>query len=133
MINITLQLDPLLPIVSAVALRLWWLRKPPSPITHIESAAPLPQVVIPAPVVHVAIAPSPAGEVRVLVPSDVNKIAQDQHRVKILQRQPDRSWQEIGHADFTSRDNPGERILSELAAEGRAIMWPDGTIQESGS
>lgn len=87
-----------------------------------------PLVVVPAPVVSVSASPV---VVKVLVPSDVSKLSQDSHRALILHRQPDGAWHEIGHSDFESRENPGERITRELATEGRAILWPDGTMQES--
>lgn len=113
--------DPILDIAAVAAVLALWLRKP------------LP-LVIPAPVVNVATAeipPAPQPIIKVLLPSDISRVAADQHRATILHKQPNGSWQAVGHSDFESRDNPGDRIKLELATEGRAVQWPDGTIQEN--
>lgn len=119
MTNLTISFDPALVVLGAAAL---WLTLRRKPVINVNVSAP---------VVNVAAPELPQPVIKVLVPSDISRVAADQHRASILHRQPDGSWQAIGHADFESRENPGDRIKLELATEGRAVQWPDGTVQEN--
>ncbi len=54
-------------------------------------------------------------------------------RAIVKHRQPDGTWQPIGHVDFGDKEDPAtwpERLHDELATEGRMIEWPDGEEQE---
>lgn len=131
---LTLAIDPVLD--TLIALGLWYeLHRPPMVINVAAQAVlppehvMVPTIVIPAPMVNVTVEPAAAPEVKFLVPADVSRVAQDQHRATILHRLPDGTWFDVGHAEFENRLDPGVRITQELATEGRAIRWPDGTIQ----
>jgi hypothetical protein len=75
--------------------------------------------------------PSPLPpEIKFVVPSNTSKLVEESHRAIILDKSSG-SYQQIGHVDFESKSNPGERIIRELASPNRAILWPDGSIQEN--
>lgn len=116
---ITIVIDPIFDALIAAAV--WWLYNHPKPAINVrvEPSAPFPLS---------------DADPRKAVERDFdyfNPPLPDQHRAAVLHRQADGSWHEIGHAEFGSRENPGERILRELATPGRAIRWPDGTVQEN--
>lgn len=102
-----ITVDPIAELLAGGALAWIWFRTPKNIIkTPIE-----PQVQVPQPIS----APTPSESPAVVI---------------VLHRQPDGSWSEVGHAVGTPEE-PGERILRELATPGRAVRWPDGTVQEN--
>lgn len=111
-----ISVDPILDVLIAVGV--WWVFRRPDPVitVHVEPSTPL-----------------------VLSECNLHQTGErefrgspspDQNRAAVLHKQPDGTWHEIGHVEFESRENPGERITRELATPGRAIRWPDGTVQE---
>lgn len=105
-----IAIDPILDILIGAGL--WYIYHQPKP------TAPDNKDEVSVVIEAEEAAPSPA----VLNP--------DQHRVSIQHLQPDGLWHEIGHAEFASRDNPGERILREISTPGRRVVGPDGEVWE---
>lgn len=65
-------------------------------------------------------------QVKVILPCDIETAKAESRRVRVEQRQPDGGWHPIGETDI---DNE-VRLQQELAADGRRLVFPDGTVQE---